>query len=58
MAKVVPADAGDAEESDKFDEQMRPDGSGCQGGVGASRGAKQADPDSARRAGCNSQGWV
>jgi hypothetical protein len=31
----------------------RPDGSGCQGGVGASRGAKQAGLDSGRRAGCN-----
>jgi hypothetical protein len=33
--------------------RWRPDGSGCQGGVGASRGAKQAGPGPGRRAQCS-----
>jgi hypothetical protein len=33
----------------------RPDGSGCQGGVGASRGAKQAGPGPGRRAQCSTR---
>jgi hypothetical protein len=37
-----------------FTVYRRPDGGGCPGGVGASRGAEQADPQgSGRRAGCN-----